>query len=323
MPAAETDARVSGSIVSLLPCATEIVCALGLRDRLAGITHECDYPLGLDALPRLTASRLAGNASSAAIDGAVRASMESDAHTVYALDVQLLAHLNPDVIITQQLCDVCAVPAAAVEAAVCTMPRAARIVSLDPMTLDDVIDCVEKLGQALGVAEDGHELAGRLRARVEEVRVATAGASTTPVLAAEWLNPVYCGGHWVPGMVAAAGGSDPFGIEGERSRTVGWDEVAAAEPDVVILMPCGFHADEVVSRYEEITATPEFQGLRAVRNGKVYAVDATAYFSGPGPRVVEGVGILARILHPDRVPQPLASGMAYKLRAGGGFAPYL
>ena len=309
-------------IVSLLPSATEIVCELGLRASLVGVTHECDYPPGVERLPHLTTNLLDPAMPSRAIDDAVVSSMKADTHTIYGLDADRLRGLAPDVIFTQALCDVCAVPTVMVEDAVCTMPAEARIVSLDPMSLDDVFACMVQAGEAAGLAEAGRAAASRLRGRIEEIRSAVSGAPRAKVLAAEWLDPVYCGGHWVPEMIAIAGGSDPFGAPGERSRRISWDEVEAADPDAIVLMPCGFFAPQVVERYGEIAAEPRFRALRAVRDGSVFAVDATSYYSRPGPRLVEGTRILARILHPERVPVPLDEGAAYRLNRSGGFEAF-
>ncbi len=308
-------------IVSLLPSATEIVCALGLRQSLVGVTHECDYPPGLERLPRLTWSLLPPDMPSMEIDRAVSASLRADAHTIYGLDVEMLQTLAPDVILTQALCEVCAVPTSMVEDAVCTMPRGARIVSLDPLSLDAVFASVEEAALALGILEAGQRLAARLRSEVDAIRASVAGTSRSRVLAAEWLDPVYCGGHWVPEMVAAAGGIDPLGTPQEPSHRLSWDEIADADPDIVVLMPCGFHSKEVVARYAEIAVAPEFRALRAGRERNVYAVEATSYYSRPGPRLVHGTRVLARILHPDRVHDPMPPGAAYKLSANGCFEP--
>jgi iron complex transport system substrate-binding protein len=307
-------------IASLLPSATEIVCALGLQDHLVGVTHECDYPLGVDRLPHLTANRIEGVSSSQAIDSAVAASLQDDAHTIYALEEDLLRRLEPDVVLTQALCAVCAVPTAAVEEAVCTMPQAARVVSLDPFTVDDVLGSVEQVGEAVGEGRRARDLADRLRAELDAIRRAAEGAPRPRVFAAEWLDPIFCGGHWVPEMVALAGGADPLGRPVEPSRRVSWEEVAAADPDIVVLMPCGFDAEEVVGRYHEIVS-PQFEALRAVHEGRVFAVDATAYYSRPGPRLVDGVRILGRILHPDRLSEKLPPDVAFKLDAAA-FRPY-
>ncbi len=306
-------------VVSLLPSATEIAHAIGRGDSLVGVTHECDYPHGVERLPHLTASLLSPELSSREIDRQVSASLKADAHTIYGLDTEMLRELKPDVILTQALCEVCAVPTSMVEEAVCTMPEGARIVSLDPLNLDAVFASVEEAGDALDAQSEAREVAARLREEIAAIRDAVAGTSRPRVLAAEWLDPVYCGGHWVPEMIDIAGGIDSFGSPGEASHPLTWETVAAADPDVVVLMPCGYFAPQIVERYHEIAAAPEWRGLRAVRERNVFAVDATSYFSRPGPRLVEGTRLLARILHPDRIDDKLVAGVAYRLQDDGTF----
>lgn len=284
-------------IASLLPSATEIVCALGLRESLVGITHECDYPPGLDRVPRLTASLLDPALSSREIDTLVSESLRSDAHTIYALDAALLRSLEPDVVLTQSLCEVCAVPAAAVEEAVCTMPKGARVVSLDPHDLDGIFDSIAETARLLQVTSAGRPLVDRLRTRLDTLR-APVDARKPTMLAAEWLDPVYCGGHWVPDMIEWAGGRDLFGRPGQPSRPLPFDEIRQADPEVIVLMPCGYDAAEIAARYSELVGNPDWRLLRAVRDCRVYSVDANAYFSRPGPRVIEGIEILAAILQP-------------------------
>lgn len=309
-------------IVSLLPSATEIVYALGLGDSLVGVTHECDFPPGVEALPHLTANLLPPDLPSAEIDRRVSSSMKADAHTIYTLDTDRLRDLAPDIILTQALCEVCAVPTSLVEDAICTMPGNARIVSLDPLTLDDVILSIEQASEALGVPNRGGQVAASLRVELNTIRTSVAEKPRPKVLAAEWLDPVYCGGHWLPEIVAAAGGVDPFGSPGEPSHPLTWELITDADPDVIVLMPCGFHASGVVERYPEIAGTPTFRALRAVREQNVYAVDATSYYSRPGPRLIEGTRILARIVHPDLPAASLPDGSVFKLVGGGRFEPW-
>jgi iron complex transport system substrate-binding protein len=284
-------------IVSLLPSATEIVCVLGLRGSLVGVTHECDYPPGLETVPRLTASLLDSSLSSREIDTMVARALTSDAHTIYALDTELLSSLKPDVVLTQSLCEVCAVPAAVVESAVCTMPHGARL---------------------LGRVAEGEAQVASLDARI--ARLPDAGEERPTVLAAEWLDPVYCGGHWVPEMIELAGGVDRFGAPGERSHPLTWTEIGEADPDVIVLMPCGYDAAAIASRYPELAAIPEWRYLRAVRESRVYCVDANSYFSRPGPRVVDGIEVLARIFHPDAA-SAQGAGLSLRLTPDGGFEP--
>jgi iron complex transport system substrate-binding protein len=307
-------------IASLLPSATEIVAGLGLADRLVGVTHECDTPPEVRALPKLTRSLLPPSLPSREIDRAVSASLRGDAHTVYELDAELLRRLEPDVVLTQALCDVCAVPYDAVEGAVCTMPRSAAIVSLDPEDLEGIFTCIERAAQALGVPERGAALAGGLREELAAVRALVAPrAGTRPsVFLCEWLDPLFCGGHWVPEMVEAAGGRDVFGRPGEPSRRIAWEELATADPDVIVLAPCGFDAEETVRRFPEFTnAYPDWQDLRAVREGRLFAVDANGHFSRPGPRVVQGVRILAAALWGGPVAGALPPGSLYRRTPAG------
>lgn len=306
-------------IVSLLPSATEIVHAIGLGNQLVGVTHECDYPPSVQGLPRLTSNLLGGEMASADIDRAVSASLKEDAHTIYGLDLAQLAALAPDVILTQALCEVCAVPTSMVEEAVCTMPRSAAIVSLDPLSLDAVFASIEQAGDALGEPEAAAKVASRCRADIAHIAATVAGSQRPRVLAAEWLDPVYCGGHWVPEMISVAGGVDPFGTAGEPSHQLPWEHIVDADPDIIVLMPCGFNAGEVASRYSEIAASDQFLALRAVRELNVYAVDATSYFSRPGPRLVDGTRILARLLHPDRAVGLLPADSVLRLTQNGSF----
>jgi len=290
-------------IVSLLPSATEIVCALGLQKSLMGVTHECGSSTGVDRLPRLTASLLDPGLSSREIDTLVSASIKADAHTIYGLDADLLARLEPDVILTQSLCEVCAVPTAMVEEAVCTMPKSARIVALEPITLAGVLESITEAAASLGVEQAGKALVEQLKSRIESVRSRVAGKPEPRVLAAEWLDPVYCGGHWVPDMIATAGGVDCFGTAGQPSHPLEMADIKAVDPDIIVLMPCGYGIEEIVGRYREVEALPGWTALQAVKRYEVYAVDANAYFSRPGPRLADGVELLAEIFHPGPTTQ--------------------
>lgn len=304
-------------IASLLPSATEIVALLGFTDRLVGVTHECDTPPEVRALPKLTESLLPPGLASREIDAAVVASLRGDAHTVYRLKAELLHALAPDVILTQSLCEVCAVPYAEVEGAVCTMPRGATVVSLDPEDLEGILVAVERTAHALGVPDRGRERANHLRAEIGRIAAAVPASRRPTVFLCEWLDPLFCGGHWVPQMVAAAGGRDLFGRPGLPSRRLSWDDLVTADPDVIVLAPCGFDAEETMRRFGEFTADPRWERLRAVREGRLYAVDANAYVSRPGPRVVEGVRLLAALLHGPRVAAPTPDGAAFQRTPSG------
>ncbi len=311
-------------IAALLPSATEIVYALGLGDQLVAVTHECDFPPEAATKPRVTRNLLLPRLPSAQIDVAVRASRR-DAHTIYALDAQRLVDLAPDVVLTQSLCEVCAVPRSAVDEAACGMPKHAAVISLDPHTLDEMLESVLAAGEALGVRDRAQQVVSGLRQRIEAVRAAASGAATRPrVLCCEWLDPVYCGGHWVPEQVRLAGGDDGLGREGTPAVVVDWAEALRYAPEVVVLMPCGFDAAQAAERIGELAARRGWQELPAVRDGRVFAVDGSAYFSRPGPRLVDGLELLARILHPELFPRPAPLGAARRLVAGraGRFEPY-
>lgn len=289
----------SQRICSLLPSATEIVCALGLGDRLVGVTHECDYPLEARDKPRVTSSVIdSGGLSSREIDAAVRDSLAEQA-TIYHLDRDLLDRLEPDLVLTQELCDVCAVGSNEVREVVGTLSRVPQIVSLEPRTLGEVLDSVLQVGRLTDTMRKAIEVVEGLQDRIEAVRDAVSGRPVTPVLTLEWVDPVFVGGHWVPEMVERAGGHDVLGQSGHPSREVSWAQVVASAPEVVVLMPCGFGLERSIEEFRKACFPPEWQQLPAVRHDRVYAVDGSSYFNRPGPRLVDGVEILASILHPE------------------------
>jgi iron complex transport system substrate-binding protein len=303
-------------IVSLLPSATEIVYALGLGDSLVGVTHECDYPGAARSLPKLTQSLLPDGMTSAEIDSAVSASLR-DQHTVYALDAALLQDLEPDFVLTQSLCEVCAVPREHVDEAVCTMPKAATVISLDPPSLNGMLSDIERVAGALQVPERGEDVVAQLRVRLRRLTKLISSAATRPrVFAAEWLDPIFCGGHWIPEMILHAGGEDALGKPGVDSVRVDWDAVRKWAPEVLVMMPCGFNAQGALREARWMTQRPGWQELPAVQSGRVFVVDANAYFARPGPRLVDGVEILARLLHPSIFSRPLRPGDAYRLLPG-------
>jgi iron complex transport system substrate-binding protein len=278
-------------IVSLVPSATEIVAELGLAGRLVGRSAECTYPPEVLSAPVVTASRVdPATLESAAIDAAVREAL-ADGRPLYELDADLLERLRPDVIVTQDLCEVCAVSRGEVER-LCAVP--AEIVALDPRTLADVEASVRELARLLGVPARGEEVAAGMRGRIESVRRAVAARPRRAVFVAEWLDPPYAAGHWVPEMVEAAGGRELLGRGGERSFRTSWEAVRAAAPELVLLAPCGFDLERTVAEARALPALP----ARAV------AVDGEAFFSRPGPRLADGVALLGHLLHPDVVPDP-------------------
>jgi iron complex transport system substrate-binding protein len=289
-------------IASLVPSATEALFALGLGDRVVAVTHECDHPPAVAALPRLTSSVIEEGLPPAEIDARVR-DVTGRGESLYRLDERALAAVRPDLIVTQALCAVCAVSVDDVRAVATRLPGSPAVISLDPETLDEVLDDLVRLAAAAGEAESGGRLRTRLAGRLDAVRAAVAGADRPRVAALEWLDPVYLGGHWVPEMIEIAGGVDPLGERGRKSRTASWDEVAAAAPDVVVAMPCGLYVDEAAAQ-----ARAHAERLRALGAERVTAVDAASSFSRPGPRLVEGVELLAHLLHPELIAAPAAIG---------------
>jgi iron complex transport system substrate-binding protein len=290
---------VSVRIASLVPSATEMLFALGLGDSVVGVTHECDYPEEAIELPHLTRSVIPAGLPAAEIDREVRERTERGA-AIYELDAGELRELEPDLIVTQAVCEVCAVSFDDVTRVAEGMDPQPAVLSLDPTTLEEVIADVRRLGEATNVHEEAEELIAELQARLEAVSAAVADADDHPtVLALEWLDPAYVGGHWVPQMIELAGGIDRLGFAGERSRIAEWSEIQASAPTVVVAMPCGYGADRA--------AAEAFQHAdRIARLGarRVVAVDASSYFSRPGPRLIEGVELLAHVLHPELVGPP-------------------
>jgi iron complex transport system substrate-binding protein len=285
-------------IASLVPSSTEMLYELGLGDSVVAVTHECDYPPEAGAKPHLTRSVIPEGLSAPEIDAAVR-ERTGRGEALYELDEATLRELDPDLIVTQAVCEVCAVSFDEVRAVAERLPSKPRVLSLDPSTIGEVLADVPRLADAAEASEAGSRLAGTAAARLDRVRASVEGAPRPRVAALEWLDPVFVGGHWVPQMIDFAGGEDVLGLPGERSRTASWDELRAVEPEVVVVMPCGYDLDgaaEAAAIYSERLAELE---------ARVVAVDAAAYFSRPGPRLVDGVELLAFVLHPDRAPLPL------------------
>jgi iron complex transport system substrate-binding protein len=290
-------------IVSLVPHATELLFALGLGDDVVAVTHECDFPLDVLALPHVTRDVLPAGLSAAEIDAAVRERTQ-EGQAIYELDEDRLADLEPDLIVTQELCQVCAVSYDDVVEVAARIPTAPQVISLDPRTLGEAMGDIRTIAQATGARDAALDLVTRQRARIDAVRRAVKDAEPATVAAIEWLDPVFVAGHWTPQIVELAGGSDVLGFAGEHSEQSTWEAVAAAKPDVVVVMPCGYDAER--SRDEALRYADE---LRTVGAERVVAVDAAAYFSRPGPRLVDGLEVMAHVLHPDRVPE--APGTVY------------
>jgi iron complex transport system substrate-binding protein len=291
-------------IASLVPSATEMLFALGLGDSVVGVTHECDYPFEAAERPHLTRSVIPDGLSAAEIDREVR-ERSSRGEAIYELDAEELIELEPNLIVTQAVCEVCAVSFDDVTAVAARMEEPPEVLSLDPTTLGEVIADLRRLGVAAEVPEEAEELIMALGDRLDAVGAAVADADSQPtVLALEWLDPAYVGGHWVPQMIEHAGGIDLLGFAGEKSRVASWEEIEASRPQVVVAMPCGYGADRAAS--EAYQYADRLGRLGAAR---VVAVDASAYFSRPGPRLVDGVELLAHVLHPDLVGPPPAGRM--------------
>lgn len=287
-------------IVSLLPSATEIICALGLADSIVAVTHECDYPSVVLAKPHLTRSRLDQGLTSGQIDAAVRSQIDSDAHSLYTIDRKLLAELKPDLIVTQQLCTVCAVAMDDVLDAIRELPHIPDVINLEPVSLSDVLGDIEMLGEATSHTKASRILVSSLEARIDQVREVVSLAADQPRVAfLEWIDPLFGGGHWNPELVRLAGGYDPLGHEAEPAERIEWEQVVAIQPEVMVISCCGFSAERARQDLPILEALPRFSRLPCVRSERVHVVDGTGYFSRPGPRLVDSLEMLARYLHPE------------------------
>jgi len=287
-------------IVSFLPSATEMACALGLGEQLVGITHECDYPTEVEGKPVVVRNVLPiETMSQPEIDAAVTQRMR-DGLSLYQVDEKLLQELAPDIIITQDLCQVCAPSGNEVTQALNLLPKEPQILWLTPKSLEEIFDNLRELGQATDRLSEAEELIGACRARLEKIGSVTRNLSQPPrVFCMEWLDPVYCSGHWMPEMVEIAGGVDALARKGTDSVRIPWNDVLEWKPEVLIITPCGFNLDRVIEQTPQLFAYPGWSELPAVRDGRVYAVDANSYFARPGPRVVDGTELLAHLIHPE------------------------
>jgi iron complex transport system substrate-binding protein len=300
-------------IASLVPSSTEMLYALGLGDSVVAVTHECDYPPEASVKPHLTRSVIPEGLAPAEIDAAVR-ERTGRGKALYELDEAALRELDPDLIVTQAVCEVCAVSFDDVRAVAERLPSRPRVLSLDPATIGEVLADVPRLAEAAATPTAGARLAAEAADRLDRVRAAVEAAPRPRVAALEWLDPVFIGGHWVPQMIELAGGEDALGLPGEKSRTASWEEVAAGQPDVVVVMPCGYDLDGSAQ------AAEAYREPLAALGARVVAVDAAAYFSRPGPRLVDGVELLAWVLHPDAVDPP-PPGRVVGLEPWAGSAP--
>src|SRR5215207_8679997 len=306
-------------IVSLLPSATEIVCALGLEDALVGVTHECDFPPSVVGKPVLTSSRIShAEMSSAEIDHAVRSQLDGHG-SIYSLDERLLAELKPDLVITQELCEVCAVSYKTVVQAARLVESDARVVSLEPNNIQDIFANIRTVGELTGAAAAADALVRDLTVQLDALAVLLTEVETRPrTLVLEWLEPPFAPGHWVPEQVAFAGGDASFGASGEKSRVTTAEEIEAYAPEVIVLAPCGYYKEDTLRALGRARLPRGWHELPAVRQGRVWAVDATSYFSRPGPRVVEGAEILLRVIHADVFGEP---NEAEAVRVGADLMP--
>jgi len=286
-------------VASLLPSATEIIAALGHADALCAVSHECDHPSeAVAGLPRLSLSRLDGAAlDSLAVDAAVRAA-RARGEALYAVDEDVLAEARPDLVVTQTLCTVCAVDGDVTRAATRAAGLDARVLDLEPSRLADVLDTITVLGAALDADEAATRLCGTLEARLRRLRARTAGLEPVPVVVLEWLDPPFDAGHWVPDVVAAAGGRELLGRPGRPSRTISWASVVRAAPTVVLVTPCGFVLERSVAEARRL------QVARRVSGARVVCLDGNALLSRPGPRLVDAAELIGHLLHPDVVPAP-------------------
>jgi iron complex transport system substrate-binding protein len=292
-------------IVSLVPSATEILFALGLEDQIVGVTHECDYPEAAMEVPAVTRSVIEDVGSAEEIDAAVK-QLTSQGRAIYELDEEQLCELEPDLIVTQELCAVCAVSFNDVQALVETLPSHPRVVSLDPNTLGEVLGDIRTLARETDRLDVGERLLADAACRIDRVQISVAGAERLRVAALEWLNPIYFAGHWTPQLIDYAGGEDMLGNPGEHSEMTTWEEVNAVQPEVIVVMPCGYNAARALEEAEDFR-----EQLSLTKARKIVAVDAAAYFSRPGPRLIDGLELLAHILHPERFPE--APGAALEL----------
>ncbi len=294
-------------IVSLVPSATEMLFSLGLGPDLIAVTHECDYPPAARELPKVTRDVLPAGLSAAEIDAAVRERTLAG-ESIYELDADALHDLRPDLVVTQALCSVCAVSYDDVRAIAQEIDPQPQVISLDPHTVGEVLGDARTLAQATNCKDAAAELVRNMATRIDRVRLAVRGARRPRVAALDWLDPPFAAGHWTPQLIEFAGGEDALGFAGEPSERCTWEQVAAAQPDIVVVMPCGYDA-EIAHREAEMHRDQ----LAALGAGEVVAVDAAAYFSRPGPRIVDGLELLASIIHPELVPEAPGQALTVEL----------
>jgi len=296
-------------IVSLLPAATEIAAALGLMDQVVGVSHECDFPVQASQRPRVTRCLIHdAGLTSAEVDDWVRRALRENG-TIYDIDEPLLRTLQPDVILTQRLCDVCAVGYGTVAKLAQTLPGSPRAVNLEPTSLADIFEDIWRVADACEVRERADELIGHLSKRVENIRERATRVSKRPrCFLVEWVNPPFCSGHWGPELVEIAGGYDLLGRKHQPSAQIEWQQVLDARPEIIVLALCGYDIDRARRDYELLRRFPGFRSIPAADSGQVYVANASAYFARPGPRIVDSLEILAGILHPGEFPEFISRG---------------
>jgi len=300
-------------ICSFLPSATEILYAVGLGEAVVGVSYACDFPPEARQKPVVVRTRLEPTADGAAMDGQV-SEFVARGQSLYQVDLETLAQLAPDLILTQDLCQVCAASPGDLAEALTHLPRPPRVLSLTPNTLADVFNDIRRVGEAAGRTAAAAQLAAKLEASVAEVQKLVTHVPDRPrVLCLEWLSPPYVGGHWVPQMVERAGGTDVLGQAGVPSRRVAWEEVLAGRPDVIVVIPCGYDLAETLAEMRRTELPADWEGLPAVRAGRVFAADANSYFSRPGPRLVTGLRLLAWMFHPQLAAFALPAGCATRV----------
>jgi iron complex transport system substrate-binding protein len=300
-------------IISLLPSATELICGLGLRDQLVGVSHECDYPLSVVGLPILTSSRIPAELESGDIDRLVTKQLKND-DALYDLVMAPLTELEPDLIVTQALCDVCAVSGDDVTRAIGTLPGNPQVVNLEPICLNDVLDTVDLLAQAVGCVAQGDRYRAELQGRIDAVAKRSETVANRPRVALlDWLEPIFDGGHWSPEIIDLAGGEPCFGDKQQPSQRRTWLQLIEAQPDYIVIALCGFNIERSMQDVEAFIACDSFAELRSNKKTKVFLVDGNAYFSRPGPRLVDALEIMANALHPDIHPLPTALPAAIKI----------
>lgn len=295
-------------VVSFLPSATEMIYSLGAGDRLVAVTHECDFPLEARTKPIVVRAALPlETMSSSEIDVAVSGQLAAG-DSLYTVDENLLRELQPDLILTQELCQVCAPSGKDITQALKQLPQAPRVLSLTPHSFDDVLQNLRDVGDAIGRRDEADSLIANARARLDSIRRQAAELDRPRVFCMEWTDPVYCSGHWVPEMIEIAGGVDTISRKGADSVRIPWDEVVANAPEVLVVMPCGFALGEAIKQASHLFSLPGWRNLPAVRNRRVFAVDANSYFARPGPRLVDGVELLAHLFHSEEFGWPGPAG---------------